>query len=313
MSPVVLIPFTGAEPGLADAMTSVRRLGFDVATYTHPDVPSQDVLDAVEMYVLPYMGPSSDLALMSRMPALRVLQTLTAGTDHVWVHVPEGVTVHNAHGVHDASTAELAVALTLAKLRGLDDFARAQLTGQWLSSRRESLTNKRVLILGAGGVGRAIAARLWPFEVECVLAARAARPGAVAMDDALASLASFDVVILALPLNRETTGLVDEQFIKSMAPGALLVNVGRGPLVNTDALVTGLHAGLISAALDVTDPEPLPADHPLWSAPNVLISPHVGGNTSAFLPRALPLAADQIRRFASGLPLEFEVRRPQTP
>lgn len=257
----------------------------------------------VVFYVPHYMGPADDLALMSRMPNLRVVQLLTAGFDNALQHLPSGVTLCNAGGVHDASTAELAVGLTIASLRGLDAFARAMPSGAWLYGRREALADKRVLVLGAGGVGRAIQRRLEPFEAEVVLVGRSARPGVHAAGDVPALLPAADVVILALPLTEATHHLVDTAFLSSMADGALLVNVARGAVVDTAALVEQVASGRIRAALDVTDPEPLPPDHPLWALPGVLISPHVGGNTSAFLPRARRLVAEQLGRFARGEPL----------
>ncbi len=269
--------------------------------------PPPSGLSQVEVFIPPYTATADDLALMSRMPALRVVQTLTAGVDNVLTALPEGVTLCNAAGVHSASTAELAVGLTLANLRHLDDFARAMPDGRWLYARHEALADKRVLIVGFGSIGRAIARRLDGFECEVLAAARAAREvGGVAVhahDELPALLPTVDVVILIVPLTADTRGMVDSAFLARMRDGALLVNVSRGPVVDTDALVTECATGRLRAALDVTDPEPLPADHPLWRTPGVLISPHVGGNTSAFLPRARRLVAAQLRRLRAGEPL----------
>jgi phosphoglycerate dehydrogenase-like enzyme len=249
------------------------------------------------------------------MPRLRVVQSLWAGVDAVWPHLPEGAALHNAAGVHDASTAELAVALTLARLRGLDVFARAQERGEWRAQRLEALADKTVLVVGYGRIGQAIERRLEGFEVDVVRVARSARTlddgrTVHAMPDLPDLLPDADVVILIVPQTDETVGLVDARFLARMRPGALLVNVARGPVVVTDDLVAALQAGHVRAALDVTDPEPLPADHPLWSAPGVLISPHVGGNSSAFEPRAQRLVAAQLRRWRSGEPLDNLVSRP---
>jgi phosphoglycerate dehydrogenase-like enzyme len=266
-------------------------------------------LSRVGFYVPPYLGPKSGLELMARMPSLQVVQLLTVGFDAALPYVPDHVTLCNAVGVHDAGTAELAVALTLASLRGIDDFARAMPDGQWLHSRRASLVDRRVLVLGAGGVGSAIAARLAPFEVDVTVVGRSRRDGVLSMDDVPGLLPAADVVILAVPLNASTTRMVDEAFLSRMRDGALLVNVARGAVVDTDALVRHLHLGRIRAALDVTDPEPLPPDHPLWRAPGVLVSPHVGGNTTAFTPRARRLVDAQVRRWVQGEPLDHVVRR----
>jgi phosphoglycerate dehydrogenase-like enzyme len=275
----------------------------------NPPLPLVDDLDRVVFYVPRYMGPVADLELIARMPNLRVVQLLTAGYDNALRFVPRGVTLCNAGGVHDASTAELAVGLILASLRGLDEFARAMPSGTWLYARREALADKRVLVIGAGGVGRAVQRRLEPFEVEVTMAARSARHDVVGAAEITLVLPTVDVVVLALPLTEDTTGLVDDAFLARMRDGALLVNVARGPVVDTDALVRHVAMGRIRAALDVTDPEPLPAGHPLWTLPGVLVSPHVGGNTSAFLPRARRLVEGQMRRFAAGEPLASVVSR----
>ena len=266
-------------------------------------------LSKVGFYVPPYLGPRSTLELIAHLPNLQVVQLLTVGFDAALPHVPEHVTLCNAVGVHDAGTAELAVALILASLRGIDDFARAMPQGAWVHDRRSSLVDRRVLVLGAGGVGRAIAERLVPFEVDLTVVGRSPRPGVVSIADVPALLPEADIVILAVPLNQETTGLVDDAFLSQMRNGALLVNVARGSVVDTDALIRHLSTGRIRAALDVTDPEPLPADHPLWRAPGVLISPHVGGDTTAFVPRARRLVEDQVRRWAHGEPLQHVVQR----
>jgi len=270
---------------------------------TDPPLPVVSRPEDVVFYVPRYMGTADDLTLMARMPHLRVVQLLTAGYENALRHLPTGVTLCNAGGVHDASTAELAVGLTIASLRGIDTFARAMPSGAWLYGRREALADKRVLVLGAGGVGQAIQRRLEPFEVDVHLVGRSARAGVHAAGDVPALLPAADVVILAVPLTDKTHHLVDTAFLSRMADGALLVNVARGPVVDTDALVEQVASGRIRAALDVTDPEPLPPDHPLWALPGALISPHVGGNTSAFLPRARRLVAEQLRRFAAGEPL----------
>jgi phosphoglycerate dehydrogenase-like enzyme len=274
-----------------------------------PPLPVVTRPEDVVFYVPRYMGPAEDLALMAHMPNLAVVQLLTAGFENALRHLPPRVTLCNAGGVHDASTAELAVGLTIASLRGLDAFARAMPSGAWLYGRREALADKRVLVIGAGGVGQAIRRRLEPFEAEVVLAGRTARPGVHAASDVPALLPTADVVILALPLAEDTHRMVDTAFLARMADGALLVNVARGAVVDTDALTDQVASGRLRAALDVTDPEPLPPDHPLWGLPGVLISPHVGGNTSAFLPRARRLVAEQLRRFAAGQPLMSVVSR----
>jgi len=257
-------------------------------------------IDDVEVYVVPYMTGARDKELMARMPRLRLAQTLTAGVDSYVPFVPEGVTLCNARGVHDASTAELAVLLTIAAQRGLPDFVRAQAEGRWAPQRNLSLADQTVLLVGYGSIGAAIERRLLPFECEVLKVARTARDGVAAIADVATLLPRADVVVLILPITDETTGLVDKEFLARMRDGALLVNVARGPVVDTDALVAEVSSGRLRAAMDVTDPEPLPDGHPLWSLPGVLITPHVGGDSSAFLPRAKRLVAEQLRRYVGG-------------
>lgn len=273
----------------------------------HPPLPIVTRPEDVVFYVPRYMGPTEDLALMSVMPHLKVVQLLTAGFDTALGHLPPGVTLCNAGGVHDASTAELAVGLILSSLRGIDDFVRTMPSGGWLHAKREALADKRVLIIGAGGVAQALRSRLSPFEVDVELVGRTARPGVHAAAALPDLLGRADVVVLAVPLDDSTRGLVDTPFLARMRDGALLVNIARGPVVDTDALVAAVASGRIRAALDVTEPEPLPPGHPLWTLPGVLISPHVGGNTTAFLPRARRLVADQLVRFVEGRPLQSVV------
>ena len=266
-------------------------------------------LSKVGFYVPVYMGTRDSLELIAQMPNLEVVQLLTVGVDAALEYVPEHVSLCNAVGVHDASTAELAVALVLASLRGIDDFARAMPHGEWIHDRRSSLVDRNVLIIGAGGVGQAIAHRLIPFGTEVTLVARSQRPGVVASSELPSLLPEADIVVLAVPLNMHTSGLVDDSFLSRMREGSLLVNVARGGVVDTQALVRHAQQGRIRAALDVTDPEPLPPEHPLWRIPGVLISPHVGGDTSAFLPRARALVEQQISRWRSKDPLMHVVQR----
>ncbi|MFV8129702.1 2-hydroxyacid dehydrogenase [Streptomyces syringium] len=263
-------------------------------------------------YGVPYLAPPEVSARpLAHMPRLRVVQTLTAGVDDILPAVPRmpsGTLLCNARGLHDASTAELALALTLAALRDIPGFVRAQDAGQWRQGFRPALADSSVLIVGYGSIGSAIEDRLAPFECARVArVARSARNTARGPVHPVASLPELlpdaDVVILATPLTEETRGLVNAGFLGRMKDGALLVNVARGAVVDTEALLAELQSGRLRAALDVTDPEPLPPGHPLWTAPGTLITPHVGGPSSAFLPRAKALLRDQLARFVLDEPL----------
>lgn len=266
----------------------------------------------VELYVIPYMSGAHALAPIVEMAKLQVIQTLSAGFDNIVPVLPDGVTLCNARGVHEASTAELAVALMLASIRRLPEFVRAADGHDWLPGPTPALADKTVLIVGYGSVGEAIDRRLSGFEVDVRRVARSARSSPHGPVDALERLPELlpgaDVVVLCVPLTPDTAGLVDATFLARMRDGAVLVNVSRGSVVDTGALLAELASGRLRAAVDVTDPEPLPADHPFWDAPGLIVSPHVGGNTSAFLPRAYRLLADQLDRFATGQPLRNVVR-----
>jgi phosphoglycerate dehydrogenase-like enzyme len=210
--------------------------------------------------------------------------------------------------VHDTGTAEWVVTAILSVLRGFGPLARAQARREWAYDEvapTDELAGKRVLIVGAGSIGAAVQARLAPFEVTFTLVARTPRPadGVHGVDELPALLPEADVVVLLVPLTEETRGLVDEKFLAAMPDGALLVNAARGPVARTPALVAELASGRLRAALDVTDPEPLPADHPLWELPNVLLTPHVAGSVRGLLPRAYRLVGEQVRRFVAGEPL----------
>ncbi|GGN75828.1 dehydrogenase [Streptomyces albiflavescens] len=275
-----------------------------------PEFPADPA--ACEFYVVPYMkGPAVSQRPMADMASVQVVQTLSAGVDHVQPSLKflrPGVRLCNAQGVHEASTGELALALILASLRGIPGFVRGQDKEEWRSGFHPALADKSVLIVGYGSIGSAIEDRLAPFELARVArVARSERTTARGPVHPLTELNSLlpeaDVVVLSTPLTQSTRGLVNADFLSRMKDGALLVNVARGPVVDTKALLAELESGRITAALDVTDPEPLPKGHPLWHAPGVLISPHVGGPTSAFLPRAKRLLVDQLNRFVNREPL----------
>jgi phosphoglycerate dehydrogenase-like enzyme len=265
--------------------------------------PAAGDLDSIEFYVPRYMGGPAAIAMIPEMKSLKVIQSPNAGVDDVLKIRPDGVTLCNAAGVHDASTAELAVALAIASRRGFAAFARDQVAGHWGHERMASLTDSKVAIVGYGNIGKTIAAMLGNFEVTITAFTRSGSDGSLTFDQFDRLLPTFDVIILIVPLTDQTHHLMNAQRLAAMKDGAALINVARGPVVDTEALIAELNSGRITAGLDVTDPEPLPHGHPLWSAKNVIITPHVGGDSEAFISRGRKLVEEQMARYASGQPL----------
>ncbi len=261
-------------------------------------------LSEIDFYVPPYMGGRAGLEHTKAMTNLRVLQMPNAGYDDALEYLRPGVTLCNGRGIHDASTAELAVGITIASLRGFSDFVHAQDKGEWKHARYRSINDLKIGIVGYGSIGQTIARNLSGFDVDVIGFSKSGRGGSIKIVEFDSYLPTLDVVILILPLSEETRHYFNSRRLSLLKDGALLVNVARGQIVDTDALITELNSGRIFAALDVTDPEPLPVGHPLWSAKGVFITPHVGGNTSAFEPRARKLIESQLERFATGKPLE---------
>lgn len=266
-------------------------------------------LEDVEFYALPYARPNVE-QLIGRMPALRAVQTLNAGYDDVLPLVPPAATLCNGRGLHDASTAEHALALMLAAQREFPKWHALQQQGTWLREHTGSLADATVVIVGYGSIGKALEARLLACEAQVVRVASRARPDEQVhgIEELPALLPTADILALVLPLTEATDGLIDAEMLRRLPDGALVVNIGRGRVVRTDALVA--EAGRLRAALDVVDPEPLPPESPLWSAPGVLITPHVGGGSATFYPRARRFLSQQLTRFAAGEPLLNVVRGP---
>jgi len=262
----------------------------------------------VVFWVPPFLSRSRATDLLTKLTALRAIQLLSAGAE-VWIgRVPPGAELYDARGVHDKPVAEWVLGATIGALRQFPQFVRAQSREQWANAAftpTAELTGARVLIVGAGSIGRAVEEHLAPFGVTVTRVARTARPDedVHAVEELPGLLPYADVVVLVVPLTESTRGLVDAGFLAAMADGALLVNAARGPVVDTAALLTELSSGRISAALDVTDPEPLPAGHPLWALPNLFLTPHTGGAVRGLFPRAYGLVGDQLRRFLAGTPL----------
>lgn len=298
MSLFVTVPTTRLAENLGDLPKGVELAVWDLRS-----APPRNRIDLV---VAPYLSENSVLRALDGID-IGLVQGQSIGYDGVSAHLPEGLRYANAASVHEASTAEIALALTLAAQRQLPRFVLAQQEGAWSPVFAESLADRKVLLVGFGGVGEAIALRLEPFEVDLTVVARTARPvwherlGRVqvhAIDELSELLPDAEIVILALPGGDATHHLFDEEMLSRMNDGALLVNVGRGTLVDTDALVR--QQGRIRAALDVVDPEPLPADHPLWTTPGVLLVPHIGGASTAMNPRVSRLVRRQIDRMLRG-------------
>jgi phosphoglycerate dehydrogenase-like enzyme len=267
------------------------------------DEPGEE-LGGIDGVILPYIDAGAVLGSLAKVPDLKFVQTQSTGYDGVREAAGPGAAVANASGVHAAATAELAVGLILAKLRGIDQAVKDQQIESWKPQRRQSLADRNVLLLGIGGIGKELARRLEPFEVTVTRVGSSARTdadGQVHGPDELVELAAgHNILVSVLPLNDKTQHLVGRDVLAALPNGALVVNVGRGAVVDTDALTREVVSGRLQCAIDVVDPEPLPAGHPLWSAENALITPHIGGNASAFEPRILKLLKRQLEALAAG-------------
>ncbi|WP_028931219.1 2-hydroxyacid dehydrogenase [Pseudonocardia asaccharolytica] len=265
-----------------------------------PQATLPDEAAVAQVLVPPFLATSSAVALTEQLPRLRLVQLLTAGAES-WVgRLPAGVALSDCRGAHGGATAEWIVAVLLAHYRDLSAFLRAQDDRRWDYHRTDELAGKRVLLVGAGDVAEHTVRRLAPFEVTTTLVGRRARDGVHGIDEVLDLLPRHDACVVIVPLTDDTRGLVDAEFLAAMPAGAVLVNAARGPVVDTEALTAELSTGRLRAALDVTDPEPLPADHPLWTAPGLLLTPHVGGSVPGAMRRAYAIAAEQIAAFARG-------------
>ena len=266
---------------------------------------SADVISSAEFVVLPYEGSTISIEeSIARMTNVKVIQTLTAGFDNVQPFMPADVTLCNAAGVHDDATSELAVLLTLSVLRDMPRSYKAQQEHHWETYFARSLADKTVLLIGYGNVGKAAEKRLLGFGCKVIPVARTARDHVHAISYLPNLIPSADVVMLIVPNNPGTVNLVDAKFLASMKDDSVLVNVARGVVVDTEALLAELKTGRISAALDVTEPEPLPADHPLWSLPNVIITSHNGGEGDVFWDRARTRIHSQFDLWLAGQPLQ---------
>jgi phosphoglycerate dehydrogenase-like enzyme len=271
----------------------------------------------VDFWILPFYRKDA-AALFEQLRGVKVAQSLMAGVDWILPWLPKNVTLCDGRGIHDISASEWVMAAILGAMKRFPLYRDLQAKQQWkgfatvvdgfLSESgaargqytilAEDLSGKTVLILGYGSIGAAIEARLAPFGVTVLRVARTPKdqPQVHAVSELHALLPQADIVVA-----------IGAPEFALMKHGALLVNAARGPVVDTEALVEALEQGRIRAVVDVTDPEPLPAGHPLWSAPNCMITPHIGGSTPEFIHRAFRFGAQQVRRFAAGQPLENTV------
>jgi phosphoglycerate dehydrogenase-like enzyme len=298
----VLVPWKSISDALSD-LGGLADGGLTVEVFTG-DAPGPDDLGDVVFFTVPYDRPFSTEPI-PRLSGVRVVQALTAGYDHLVALLSGVVTVCTVRGLHDSSTAEHALGLILSSQRELPRWIRAQDEERWEHAHTRSLAGSRVLIVGYGSIGSALDARLRACEAETVRVARRPRPDeqvfGVADLDGL--LPAADIVVLITPLSAETRGLLDARRLALLPDGALVVNVGRGPVLDTNAILAETASGRLRAALDVTDPEPLPSGHPLWHSPGTIITPHVAGGAAAFYPLAADFIVRQVRRFAAGEPL----------
>jgi phosphoglycerate dehydrogenase-like enzyme len=238
--------------------------------------------------------------LLGQLPDLEYVQLLSAGAE-LWIdRVPPGVLLSTCRGAHGGSTAELVIGALIGVYREFDGFATTQREHRWNQHRTDTMQGKRVLIVGAGDIGEQLSRRLLPFDTTVTLVGRTARDGVHGAAELPELLTEHDIVILVVPLTQATTGLVDAAFLARMPDGAILVNAARGPVVRTDALVEELRTGRLRAVLDVTDPEPLPADHPLWTMPGLVLFPHQGGTCTGHEDRAWRVVRTEIARYAAG-------------
>ncbi|WP_370972112.1 2-hydroxyacid dehydrogenase [Amycolatopsis sp. cg9] len=291
MSARVLLPWTDIE--VPDEVEAAYYDGGEA-------VP--DGLADVEFYVLPYDRGPEPPKLIKELPALRVVQSLSAGVEALVPLLPAGVRLANGRGLHDLSVAEHALALIHAAQRDLPRWFAQQARGEWVREHTRSLADSRVLLVGHGSIGQAIERQL--VAAEAVVTRVASRPRPAEDVHGVAELPELlpaaDIVVLILPDTPATRGIIGRAELAALPDDALVVNVGRGTAIDTPALLAETRTGRLHAGLDVTDPEPLPADHPLWTTPGVVITPHIAGGSASFYPRAKKLAAEQLRRYVRG-------------
>lgn len=296
MTITVLVPDEQGAQALA-GIEGVRPLVYDAKD---PDKSLPSGAEEAEVLVPGFLVATDPAAYLDRLPNLRLVQLTTAGAEN-WVgRVPDDVLLSIARGAHGGSTAEWALGALIAVYRELIPFDRLRAARKWHQHATDTLQDKRVLVVGAGDLGRRMRRRLEASDATATLVGTTAREGVHGIDELPDLLGEHDAVVLMVPLTDATTGLVDAEFLARMPDGAVLVNAARGKVVRTDALLAELTSGRLCAALDVTDPEPLPPDHPLWTAPGLLLTPHVAGSVRDYARRAYAVVAAEIARYAAG-------------
>ena len=293
MAITVLVPDDYGMSVLA-GIDGVELIRFDLGKPLPPGGERAQVL------IPGFMVQAETLPLLRQLPELRLVLLRSAGAER-WIGLlPDGVMLSVSRGAHGGSSAEWAVGVLLAIYRELLDFERLRVQRRWHQHVTETLQGKRILVVGAGDLGRQLKRRLDAFDAGTTMVARRARDGVHGVEELPELLPGHDAVVLMVPVTPETTGMVDAAFLARMSDGAILVNAARGQIVDHDALLAELTAGRLRAALDVTDPEPLPADHPLWTAPGLLLTPHVAGSVVGHQERSYAVVAAELARFAAG-------------
>lgn len=301
MAITVLVPDDFGMTALS-GIEGVELVRFDVRQPLPPEAAGADVL------IPGFLAQKHTVDLLKQLPNLKLIQLLSAGAE-LWLDkVPEGVLLSICRGAHGGSTAEWVVGVLLAIYRELIEFEQTRQEHRWHQHVTDSLQDKRILVIGAGDLGQQLKRRLDTFDAHTTLVGNRARDGVHGKDELPGLLPNHDAVVLMMPVTPETRGMVDAEFLARMADNAILVNAARGPVVDTDALLAELSSGRLRAALDVTDPEPLPPDHPLWTAPGLLLTPHVAGSVTGHRERAYAIVAAELARFAAGKEPENLVR-----
>lgn len=293
MATTVLVP---DDYGLRviSALDGVRAVRYE------PGGPVPAGAEDAEILVPGFLSGSAAAQIAWQLPKLRLVQLLTAGAE-AWVgKIPEGVMLSTGRGAHGASTAEWVLTGLLSVYREFTEFAVAQREHRWTQHQTDTLHGKRILIVGAGDLAAEIQRKLAAFDTPVTVVGTRAREGVHGVNELPELLGNADAVVLTVPVTTQTIGMVDAAFLSHMSDGAILVNAARGSIVKTDALLAELTSRRLRAILDVTDPEPLPSDHPLWDAPGLLLTPHVGGSSRGSRERAYTVATQEIARYLAG-------------